>query len=40
VIHPSRRFSVFDLVRSQLGVRLDGLAPALPALRTLLYVMD
>lgn len=40
VIRPSRRFSIFDLVRSQLGVRLDGLAPALPALRTLLYVMD
>ena len=41
VIRPSRRFSLFDLVRSQLGVRLDGLAPpALPALRTLLYVMD
>ena len=32
--------SFFDLLRSQLGVRLDGLAPTLPALRTLLYVMD
>ena len=40
VIRPSRRFSLFDLLRSQLGVRLDGLAPTLPALRTLLYVMD
>ena len=39
VIRPSRRFSFFDLLRSQLGVRLDGLAPTLPALRTL-YVMD
>jgi protease IV len=43
VIRPSRRFSVFDLVRSQLGIRLDGWAPALPGLptlRTLLYLMD
>ena len=40
VIRPSRRFSVFDLVRSQLGVRLDALTPALPTLRTLLYLMD
>jgi protease-4 len=40
VIRPSRRFSFFDLVRSQLGIRIDGLAPALPTLRTLLYLMD
>jgi protease-4 len=40
VIRPSRRFSVFDLVRSQLGVRLDALTPPLPTLRTLLYLMD
>jgi protease-4 len=40
VIRPSRRFSLFDLVRSQLGVRLDALTPALPTLKTLLYLMD
>lgn len=40
VIRPSRRFSLFDLVRSQLGVRLDALNHALPTLKTLLYLMD
>lgn len=42
VIRPSRRFSVFDLVRSQLGLRLGGLwlGPSLPTFRTLLYLMD
>jgi protease IV len=40
VIRPSRRFSLFDLVRSQLGVRLHALTPALPTLKTLLYLMD
>ena len=42
VIRPSRRFSVFDLVRSQLGFRLSGLGfgPSLPTFRTLLYLMD
>jgi protease-4 len=42
VVRPSRRFSIFDLVRSQLGFRLPGLglAPSLPTFRTLLYLMD
>jgi protease-4 len=42
VIRPSKRFSVFDLLRSQLGFRLPGLAvaPSLPTFRTLLYLMD
>jgi protease-4 len=42
VIRPSRRFSVFDFVRNQLGLRLGGLtlAPALPGFRTLLFLMD
>jgi len=43
VIRPSKRFSIFDLVRSQLGLRLGGLSlpgPAVPGFRTLLYLMD
>lgn len=42
VIRPSKRFSLFDLVRSQIGFRLPGLgvAPSLPTFRTLLYLMD
>ena len=42
VIRPSKRFSVFDLLRSQLGLTLPGfaVAPHLPAFRTLLYLMD
>jgi len=42
VIRPSRRFSIFDLVRSQVGFHLPGLgvAPGLPTFRTLLYLMD
>jgi protease-4 len=42
VIRPSRRFSFFDLVRSQLGFRIGGFGvlPSLPSMRTLLYVMD
>ena len=42
VIRPSKRFSVFDLLRSQIGFRLPGLAvaPSLPTFRTLLYLMD
>jgi protease-4 len=42
VIRPSRRFSVFDLLRSQVGIPLPGLgvAPRLPTFRTLLYLMD
>jgi protease-4 len=42
VIRPSKRFSVFDFVRSSLGFRLGALAvtPSLPTMRTLLYLMD
>jgi protease-4 len=42
VIRPTKRFSVFDLLRSQLGFRLPGLGvtPSLPTFRTLLYLMD
>ena len=42
VIRPTKRFSVFDLLRSQLSFRLPGLAvaPSLPTFRTLLYLMD
>jgi protease-4 len=42
VIRPSRRFSVFDLLRSQLGLVVPGLgvAPRFPTFRTLLYLMD
>ena len=42
VIRPSKRFSVFDLLRSQIGFRLPGLgmAQSLPSFRTLLYLMD
>ncbi|HEY7575073.1 MAG TPA: S49 family peptidase, partial [Thermoanaerobaculia bacterium] len=42
VIRPSRRFSVFDLLRSALGIPLPSLAggPHLPTFRTLLYLMD
>jgi protease-4 len=42
VTRPSKRFSIFDLVRSQLGFRIPGLvvAPAIPTFRTLLYLMD
>ena len=42
VIRPSRRFSFFDLVRSQIGFRLDalGFTPGLPRFRTPLYLMD
>jgi hypothetical protein len=42
VIRPSKRFSVFDLLRSQLGFRLGGLglSPSFPTFRTLLYLMD
>jgi protease-4 len=41
VINPRRRFSIFDLVRSQLGLagaRL--LPPSLPVFKTPLYLMD
>ena len=43
IIRPTKRFSIFDLLRSQLGLRLPGLGlptPAVPAFRTLLYLMD
>jgi protease-4 len=42
VIRPTKRFTVFDLLRSQLGFQLPGLAvtPSLPTFRTLLYLMD
>ena len=42
VVRPSRRFSLYDLIKNQLGFRIAGLpfAPALPTFRTLLYLMD
>jgi protease-4 len=41
VIRPSKRFSIFDLVRSQVGLTLGlPVTPSLPAFRTLLYMMD
>jgi protease-4 len=42
VIRPTRRFSVFDLLRSHLGIPLPalGVAAHLPTFRTLLYLMD
>jgi protease-4 len=42
VMRPSRRFSIYDLVKNQLGFRIGGLAfaPGLPTFRTLLYLMD
>jgi protease IV len=46
VVPPRRRFSIFDLMRSQLGFELFGgpggrlLAPSLPVFKTPLYLMD
>ena len=42
VIHPRRRFSIMDLLRSQFGGTPAGalLTPSLPAFRTPLYLMD
>ena len=41
VIRPSKRFSIFDLVRSQVGLSLGlPMTPGLPTFRTLLYMMD
>jgi len=42
VIRPARRFSLLDLLRNQIGLRVAGLglAPSLPSVRTLLYLMD
>jgi protease-4 len=41
VILPRRRFSVMDLLRSQLGLaRASALVPGLPVLKTPLYLFD
>jgi protease IV len=40
VIPPRRRFSIFDFVRSQLGLAGSMLSPGLPAFKTPLYLMD
>src|SRR3989454_11703249 len=40
VIPPRRRISIFDLIRSQLGIARAALAPALPMFKTPLYLMD
>src|SRR5262245_8149561 len=41
VVLPRRRFSVMDLLRSQLGLtRAAGLVPALPVFKTPLYLFD
>jgi protease-4 len=41
VVRPSKRFSIFDLVRSQVGLQIGfPLGPSLPTFRTLLYLMD
>ena len=41
VTPPRRRFSIFDLVRSEFGLgRAGALAPALPLFKTPLYLMD
>ncbi len=40
VILPRRRISIFDLVRSQLGIARATLGPALPVFKTPLYLMD
>jgi protease-4 len=41
VMQPRRRFSVMDLLRSQLGLgRATTLVPALPAFKTPLYLLD
>jgi protease-4 len=42
VSRPSKRFSVFDFVRSQVGFQIPGfgMTPGLPTFRTLLYMMD
>jgi protease-4 len=41
VVPPRRRLSVFDLIRSELGLGLRGvLAPGLPLFKTPLYLMD
>jgi hypothetical protein len=41
VIEPRRRFSIVDLLRSQIGSgKVTALAPALPAFKTPLYLLD
>ena|SRR5712691_2514516 len=40
IISPRRRISIFDLVRSQLGITGATLGPALPVFKTPLYLMD
>jgi protease IV len=41
IVPPRRRFSLFDLLRNQLGLAASqGLAPALPVFKTPLYLMD
>jgi protease-4 len=41
VVLPRRRFSVMDLLRSQIGLdKVAALAPALPAFKTPLYLLD
>jgi protease IV len=40
VIPPRRRISIFDLLRSQLGIARVTLTPALPMFKTPLYMMD
>jgi protease-4 len=42
VVRPSRRFSLYDLLKNQLGLRIGGLpfTASLPTFRTLLYLMD
>jgi protease-4 len=40
VVLPRRRFSVFDLLRNQLGLEMGRALPALPVFKTPLYLMD
>ncbi|MBM4443242.1 MAG: signal peptide peptidase SppA [Candidatus Rokubacteria bacterium] len=41
VVRPTKRFSLFDLIRSQIGLQLGlPMTPSLPSFRTLLYLMD
>jgi protease-4 len=42
VMRPSRRFSLYDLVKNQLGLPTGGFpfTPRMPTFRTLLYLMD
>jgi protease-4 len=40
VVSPRRRFSVFDLLRNQFGLEMGRAMPAVPVLKTPLYLMD